>query len=237
MWYTQTGYAFAWRVAIATVICLTIGIGLPETLRWVHRREAVSIRSDHHGVSDTGTVEVRKAPTATPSEQAPQVSPRLTLKPRYPDVKLSFIYAKSPALIIVNPSDLIAREIKWTVVLWNMDLPDRDEPLPIPISTFDWVRPHDESGPENLFGAETVAPLLKPGNRLFGSASVLCPECIRGRTYIIYIIWGESGWFSELESERSGDVLTPSDFHKETREQYFKQLEALVPEASRKQIY
>ena len=39
VWYTQTGYTFFWRVAVASMICLTIGIGLPETLRWVHRRE------------------------------------------------------------------------------------------------------------------------------------------------------------------------------------------------------
>ncbi len=39
VWYTQSSYSFAWRVSIASLICLTIGIGLPETLRWAHRRE------------------------------------------------------------------------------------------------------------------------------------------------------------------------------------------------------
>lgn len=40
VWYTQTGWPFIWRVAVASLICLTIGIGLPETLRWMHKRES-----------------------------------------------------------------------------------------------------------------------------------------------------------------------------------------------------
>jgi hypothetical protein len=44
VWYTQTGFPFVWRVIVATLICLTIGIGLPETLRWVHRRELLVAR-------------------------------------------------------------------------------------------------------------------------------------------------------------------------------------------------
>jgi hypothetical protein len=43
VWYTQTGYSFLWRVIIAILVCLTVGIGLPETLRWVHRRESLGI--------------------------------------------------------------------------------------------------------------------------------------------------------------------------------------------------
>lgn len=39
VWYAQTGYPFYWRVAVACLICLTIGIGLPEGLRWIQRRE------------------------------------------------------------------------------------------------------------------------------------------------------------------------------------------------------
>src|SRR5437867_4452348 len=83
-------------------------------------------------------------------------------------------------LVIVNSSGSLARDIKWIVVLWNMDLPDRDDPLPIPVSTFDWIKPHQEGGPQNLFSGANVAPLLKPGDRLFGSASVNCPNCVRG---------------------------------------------------------
>jgi len=154
-----------------------------------------------------------------------------------PDVALRFVYPKSPALIFVNQSSVIAREIKWTVVLWNMDLPDRNDPLPIPIGTFDWIKPHDEGGPQNLFGGPLVAPLLKPGNRLFGSASVTCPECSGGRTYIVYIVWDEGGWVSEVErNEQSGKVLLPPNALKPGRIEYFKALEAMAPAESRTPI-
>src|SRR6266446_1456558 len=121
-----------------------------------------------------------------------------------PEVTLRFVYPKSPALVIMNPSNSVARDTKWMVTLWNMDLPDRDDPLPIPSSTFDWIKPHDEGGPQNLFGSPLVAPLLKPGNRLFGCSIVDCPGCSKGKTYIVYIVWGEGGWFSEFNMDKPG---------------------------------
>ncbi len=150
-----------------------------------------------------------------------------------PDLAMRFVYPKSPALILVNQSTVIARDIKWTVVLWNMDFPERNDPLPIPVSTYDWLKPHDESGPQNLFISPLVEPLLKSGNRLFGSASVCSPESVRGRTYIVYIVWGEGGWYSEVEEEMSGKIDIPQNFLKSTREEYFKTLEAKVPYLSR----
>lgn len=146
---------------------------------------------------------------------------------------LRFVYPKEPALIIANPSDVIARDIKWFVALWNMDLPDRNDPLPIPVSTFDWIKAHEEGGPLSLFDSPLVTPLLKPGDRLFGSASADCPECARGRTYIVYIVLGKGGWFSEVENEKLGKILIPNNFLKESREAYFKALESLVPVKSR----
>jgi hypothetical protein len=155
-----------------------------------------------------------------------------------PEVALGFVYPKSPALILINQSAAIARNIKYSVVLWNMDLPDRNDPLPIPITLFDWLRPNERGGPQNLFSGADVAPLSKPGDRLFGSATVICSECARGRTYIVYIVWGEDGWFSELENEQSGHILIPPNFSlsKESRAEYFKILEAAVPAQSRTPI-
>lgn len=152
------------------------------------------------------------------------------------DVTLRFIYPKSPALILVNNSDVIAKNIKWSVALWNMDLPDRNDPLPIPVNTFDWIKPHDEGGPQNLFNTRLVSPLLKQGNRLFGSVALDCPECKRGRTYIVKITWGNSGWYAEINNGTPGKLLIPPNFLKASRIKYFKALETAVPEQSRIQI-
>jgi hypothetical protein len=149
------------------------------------------------------------------------------------DVTLRFVYPKSPALILVNNSEVIAKNIKWSVALWNMDLPDRNDPLPIPVSTFDWIKPHNEGGPQNLFNTRIVSPLLKQGNRLFGSVSLDCPKCKRGRTYIVRITWGVGGWYAEIETGTPGKLLIPPNFLKDSRTKYFKALEAAVPEQSR----
>jgi len=146
------------------------------------------------------------------------------------DVGLRFVYPKSPALKIVNLSDSLARDIKWMVVVWNMDLPDRNDPLPIPVSKFDWVKAHNEGGPQNLFNTTSVSPLLKPGNRLFGMASVDCTTCSRGRTYIVNIIWGQGGWVAEVEDEKSGMVFIPLNLLKDSRVNFFKILEVKAAE-------
>jgi hypothetical protein len=156
-----------------------------------------------------------------------------TPTPVAPDVALRFVYPKSPALVIANRSDSIARDIKWVVVLWNMDLPDRDDPLPIPVATFDWLRPHQDGGPQGLFGHSAVASLVKPGDRLFGSASVSCPNCARGRTYVVYIVYDKGGWVSEVEDETAGRLILPHNATKEAREEYFNRLESTIPEQSR----
>lgn len=150
-----------------------------------------------------------------------------------PDLALRFIYPESPALILINQSPVVAKDIKWTVALWNMDLPERNDPLPIPVSTFDWIRPNNEGGPQNLFDALPVKPLLKPGDRLFGSASVCSPDCIQGRTYIVYIVWEKSGWFAEVKEEKSGNILIPPNFLKASRDLYFKTLESMISLNSR----
>lgn len=150
------------------------------------------------------------------------------------DVTLRLVHPKSPAIKLVNQSSVIAKDIKWAVALWNMDIPDRDDPLPIPVQAFDWIKPHDEGGPQDLFHSPLVYPLLKQGNRLFGSVSVDCPKCERGRTYVVYIVWGVSGWYSEIRTEKAGKILIPSNnFLKESRSKYFKALEAAVPAQSR----
>ena len=124
------------------------------------------------------------------------------------DVALSFVTPSEPTLLILNLSDSVVRDIKWAVTVWNMDLPDRNDPLPIPVQTFDWLKGHKKGGPQSMFSSPLVSPLLKPGNWLFGSAAVSCPECPRGKTYVVYIVWGKGGWFSEVENMKSGELLS-----------------------------
>jgi len=139
--------------------------------------------------------------------------------------------------VIKNESTALARDIKWAVVLWNRDLPDRNDPLPIPVSSFDWIKPQRMGGPQNLFGRPDVSALIKKGDRLIGTASIDCAtcECTQERSYIFSFRYGEGGWFAEVGSDYGG-LLVPKNFTKVTREKYFKELESLIPKASRTKI-
>jgi hypothetical protein len=144
------------------------------------------------------------------------------------EVALRFVYPQAPALIVVNPSDAVIRNAKWYVGLWNLNLADRNDPLPIPVSTFDWIKPHDEGGPQLLFNAQIVQSLLKPGDHLLGCASVSCPDCIKGHGYILDILWGKGGTFAEIENDDGGKLILPTQALTETtREQYFRRLRSI----------
>jgi hypothetical protein len=164
---------------------------------------------------------------------------------RKPDVSLEFAFAESPALVLLNNSDEIARQIKWTVELWNLDDPkvysnpnapdtiNNHEPLPIPVTIFDFIRPHSKSGPLDLFNSAAVRSNVKLGDRLIGSASVICPDCERGHTFIVYIVFKKSGWYYEITDNKSGDVLIPKRLTKANVITYSEELMKTAPEKDR----
>lgn len=175
----------------------------------------------------------------TSGEQETIKSPSL----QRPEVGLRFVYPQSPALIITNKSTVVASDINWIVVLWNMSHPERNDYLPIienspgvayPLmtpKTFGWVNPNDESGPINIFENPKVSKLLKPGDKLLGMAAVNCTPCSKGSTYVLSIVWGKSGWFAKTNAD--GAPILPVNLLKETRLGYFKSLVDLAPEQSR----
>jgi hypothetical protein len=87
---------------------------------------------------------------------------------------------------------------------------DAHEPLPILTPNFDFLRPHMSSGPEAIFSQSKIQGWVKEGDRLFGSAIVVCPECIRGHTFLVYIVFGHGGWYWELKTENNGNLIVPS---------------------------
>jgi hypothetical protein len=149
-----------------------------------------------------------------------------------PDVTLRFVYPDDPSLVLDNISNATAKQVKWVVTLWNMDNPKAysyqtesevlklHEPLQIPISIFDFIRPKLSSGPLNLFGSNIVAPHVKNGDRLVGSASVVCSDCARGHTFLVYIEFGKGGWYYELQGETSGNVVVPPKLTRENVKEY-----------------
>lgn len=129
--------------------------------------------------------------------------------PAQPDLTLRFLDPKEPTIQVVNPSDGIARTVRYSPALFNIDAADHNQSLlVIPTGGPDFIRPHSVAGPTVLF-APLAKANLKSGDRIFGTIGLLCPECKQGRTFVVYIVWGEGGWFSELNDVRNGEILTP----------------------------
>lgn len=153
-----------------------------------------------------------------------KAQPDQTVEP--PQVGLGFVYSKEPMVVIYNQSNVVARDIIWEVVLWDVDSHDWN-PLRIPTESINWLRPHDPSGPEMIF--QPFEAKLKPGTHLLGSAIVTCATCAQGRTYIVDITWGEGGWFSETTLVKPGRLILPTDTSVERWAVFFSSLEAAVP--------
>jgi hypothetical protein len=148
------------------------------------------------------------------SDQARSISRQLgELKPPsagQPDVQLRFVGKNMPAPLLVNSSETVARNLKWWVELWNLDRPPSPtspwNPLLIPIAIFDYVRPHEAGGPENIFNTPLVAPNIKAGNRLFGIGCVTCPECVKSRCVWTYIVYNQGGWYAPYRDDQNVTV-------------------------------
>ena len=150
-------------------------------------------------------------------------------------VALEFVHKSSPALVIRNESSVVARDIKWAVALWNLDLRSSNEPLPIPIGTFDSIKPYTVGGPQGLFTNQRVSSIVKPGHRLIGTASVDCPYCTEGRSYLVSLVYGEGGWFTELVG-KGGRLFVPKVLTNQAIENDFREIAESIPTSQRKSI-
>ena len=128
----------------------------------------------------------------------------------YPDVTLSFVESKEPDIQLHNLSNVVAENIKWSLIIFDLDTTSRHDPLPIPASIIDFLAAKTSSLPIALFSRPQITPLVKPGDVIFGSASVNCPRCSRGRTFWVYIKIGSGGWYSEVKSVTKGNLVSVS---------------------------
>jgi hypothetical protein len=164
------------------------------------------------------------------SQKLDQIVDYMNVEATPPDVGLRFVYAKSPALLIVNQSGVVARDIKWMVELWDMDAPNQNSPLPIPTTAFDWIQPHANGGPENLFASPALAHLLTSNTRLVGTAAISCATCTAVHLYVVYITFGQGGWFSEVDNPQSNWAVGPHDNQTpQGRVAFFNDLIATIP--------
>jgi hypothetical protein len=174
MWSAFSSDKFPIRALIVFFAFGIIGLCLSEALRLTTARE-------------------RAATAASKTEEL-----RPVVKP---DLSIRLVYPNAFALIIHNDSTVLAREAKYWFGIWNLDHLDVHKNciiLPIPSAEADWIKPGETAGPVAVLSLPTVAPLIKPKDRLFGFIGLNCPECVSVRTYFVYAVSGEGGWYYRI---------------------------------------
>jgi hypothetical protein len=155
-----------------------------------------------------------------------------------PQIAIRFVYPENPSLQILNLSDVTARDIRYGVGMWNMNkLDKKNTPLPIPSGGVDFLRPRQAGGPLGIF---SVIEPIDQGAELFGSINIQCPDCLSSKTYVVYIVWGQGGWYGQNLEITDGIIIPKgvklSDASSSDMSDFANFLVRSVPEARRAKI-
>jgi ABC-type multidrug transport system fused ATPase/permease subunit len=232
---------WTWKAVLLSLGAATLIFGALSVLQWETRRNSNDSESSQSARTQVTTTPHQDALPVDrgPKPEAPPKRPKVHVMPPVasalsksvearptdkPEVVLSLVHTASPAVSLHNVSNAVANNIKWGIILWNTTHPDPSfTPLQIPIQMFDWIKPGQYGGPEDVFSR--VSSQLQPGDRLVGCAFVDCPDCIKGHSYLVEIVWGQGGWYSEWASG-NGNPVYPINWSVEGKEGYFAQIEA-----------
>jgi hypothetical protein len=121
-----------------------------------------------------------------------------------PDVTMRLVGPKRPALVLENISDTVAYQIKYALALLKIG---SGLPVAIPIGTFDFLRPHDQGGPLNLFDSPAVLHTVHEGDKMFGWIQISCPLCLLTHYFYAYIDFGHTGWYAEVTKDRHEQIV------------------------------
>ena len=120
-----------------------------------------------------------------------------------PDVRLIPLQPKELELMIYNASGTkIAKDVHYAVSLMIVDRPATSGVYPAfstETTNIDYIRPSSAYAPSILrFHNGDSIPVTK-GARLFGWASITCPDCAKDRVYWVYWKYQEAGYYLESE--------------------------------------
>ena len=163
-----------------------------------------------------------KSPQSTEAAKTLHISMRFFMSPKS---------NPGPSFTVVNQSDVIAKNVRWGIALWDTRFADQASTIPILTYPIDWIKPQEQIGTVGLFGQPPAQ--VNTGDRLVGSAAVDCPDCVP-KSYVLFVIWGEGGWYGETGKRWKGKIVLPADgVSKAGREAYFKAIAGIIPPNSR----
>jgi hypothetical protein len=172
-------------------------------------------------------------PPSAPSASVASPVPR-------PDIGMEFVNPSDVAFRMVNLSrEAILRDPKYAFALLDIDGPrttlkdgtTAPDVLPIPAfaDTGDFLRPGQKFLPRPIVSTfPQVQLIVKPNDRIVGSAVVSCPTCVRDRQYLVYFVNGQGGWYYEISNNPNLRVKTSELFLDPE-----KALEKIVPPEKR----
>jgi len=199
VWLVTEPIGAYWRLSLPSVLVLTIIAAIWSP---VSRRILGQVLPPDFPHNTPPHI---NAPTQLPMQ-------RPTVKP---DIRLRFVRPEDVSFELVNPSQAVVNDPKFWFVLMDLDVPGKNilgdlalpDLLPIPAEIQrDYIRPGDHSVPRSIVtyypGVSTV---VKPKHRLFGYATITCPDCIKERSFWLYFVQGSGGWYSEFERQELPD--------------------------------
>src|SRR5215472_8182227 len=107
------------KFRIATLVILAGGLLWAS---WPHLRKIFKNDASQEGKNakpdlSSALTTNKPGPNISKESAPPRSEPKLHVKnPAHPDVGLRFVYPQMPALVVVNKSDFVARNIKWMVI-------------------------------------------------------------------------------------------------------------------------
>ena len=133
--------------------------------------------------------------------------------------------------MVENRSDHVADRITWEAVLYR----ESDLAL-LSFATQDigYVKPHSHGSnysidlpnvPKMVIGGGS--PQIAVGDVFTGSISFDCADC-KGVTYIVHLVWGQSGWTYEVPNVGAGLALT-KDQSLEGKQRWVQTLLGFLP--------
>jgi hypothetical protein len=143
---------------------------------------------------------IMQSEVKTLTEQSvPKIINGLPQKGPPPDLRLQLVYPRSASVYVYNSSKAgIAEKPKYQLTLADIDNLDPGL-LPITTQEGDYIRPGEGWGPNSAMSLPGVMNIVKSGDRVFGYGLILCPDCLKTRSYWIYIEQGRGGWYCEMK--------------------------------------
>jgi hypothetical protein len=176
-------------------------------------------------------------PTKVPSRTEAGVGP---IGSGRADLKIEFVGRDHLQFMYFADSRESANEPKRFFGLWDINHPffyhERPgvvQALPLAFKTeMDFVFHNSRQGPMDIIDTPQAIAHVKPGDRLFGLADVMCLNCDRERSYWVYFEVGVGGWYAEMEKPPwGGTIQVPKPEF--SNEQQDAVLDAQVPREKR----